>query len=99
MTDRRLAAPAVRSPVFCDADLAQRVERVEAQLVARASEAARRRRTDTSGFVIPIAGGVATFAEENSPFNKVAGLGFGGVPSAAALDDMERAFAPCGAPA
>jgi ribosomal protein S18 acetylase RimI-like enzyme len=48
--------------------------------------------------VIPIAGGVATFAEEGSPFNKVAGLGFGGVPSAAALDEIERAFAACGAP-
>jgi ribosomal protein S18 acetylase RimI-like enzyme len=94
-----LATPPARSPLFCDTDLAGRIERVEAQLVAKASEAARRRRTDTSGFVIPIAGGVATFAEQNSPFNKVAGLGFGGVPSAAALDDMERAFAACGAPA
>jgi hypothetical protein len=48
--------------------------------------------------VIPIAGGAATFAEENSPFNKVAALGFGGAPSAAALDDTERAFAARGAP-
>jgi hypothetical protein len=47
--------------------------------------------------VIPIAGGVASFAEQGSPFNKVAGLGFGGVPSAAALDQIERAFAACGA--
>lgn len=50
------------------------------------------------GFVIPIAGGVASFAEEGSPLNKVAGLGFGGVPSAAALDEIERAFTACGAP-
>jgi hypothetical protein len=48
--------------------------------------------------VIPFAGGVASFAEEGSPFNKVAGLGFGGVPSAAALDQIERAFTACGAP-
>ena len=48
--------------------------------------------------MIPIAGGVASFAEEGSPFNKVAGLGFGGVPGAAALDEIERAFAACGAP-
>src|SRR6266540_3940720 len=101
MTHRRntgLAAPATRSPLFCDIDLAERIERVEAQLAATATEAARRRTTDTSGFVIPIAGGVATFAEEGSPFNKVAGLGFGGVPSAADLDEIERAFAACGAP-
>jgi ribosomal protein S18 acetylase RimI-like enzyme len=87
-----------RVPLFCDAALAERIERVEAQLVATASEAARRRRADTAGFVIPVAGGIASFAEEGSPFNKVVGLGFGGVPSAAALDEIERAFSACGAP-
>ena len=70
-----------RLPVFCDIALAERIERAEAELIALASKAANRRRTDTSGFVIPIAGGVASFAEEGSPFNKVAGLGFGGVLS------------------
>ena len=85
-------------PLFCDAALAGRIERVEAQLVAKASEAARRRRADAAGFVIPIAGGVASFAEEGSPFNKVAGLGFGGAPDAAALGEIERAFAACGSP-
>jgi GNAT superfamily N-acetyltransferase len=87
-----------RLPLFCDTALAERIERVEAQLVAKGSEAARRRRADTAGFVIPVAGGVASFAEEGSPLNKVAGLGFGGVPSAAALDEIERAFSACGAP-
>lgn len=87
-----------RSPLFCDTALAERIERVEAELIARASDAADRRTTDTSGFVIPIAGGVATFAEEGSPFNKVTGLGFGGTPSAAAHNEIERAFAACGAP-
>jgi len=89
---------AARSPLFCDIALAKRIERVEAELIARASEAADRRRTDTASFVIPIAGGMATYAEEGSPFNKVAGVGFGGVPSAAALDEIERAFAACEAP-
>lgn len=87
-----------RLPLFCGTALAERIERVEAQLIAKGSEAARRRRADTAGFVIPIAGGVASFAEEGSPLNKVAGLGFGGVPSAAALDEIERAFSVCGAP-
>jgi hypothetical protein len=72
-------------PLFCDTALAERIERVETELIARASETAGRRRTDTAGFVIPIAGGVASFAEEGSPFNKIAGLGFGGRPSASAL--------------
>jgi hypothetical protein len=85
-------------PLFCGTAPAERIERVEAELIAKGSEAARHRRADTAGFVIPIAGGVASFAEEGSPLNKVAGLGFGGVPSAAALDEVERAFTACGAP-
>jgi ribosomal protein S18 acetylase RimI-like enzyme len=84
-------------PLFCDMALARRIERVEAQLIAQSSEAARRR-SGTAGFVIPIAGGVASFAGEGSPFNKVAGLGFGGVPESAALDEIEQAFATCGSP-
>src|SRR4249920_2459096 len=87
--DRRPAAPVLRHA------LAGRIERAEAQLIAKAGEAARRRGGDTAGFVLQVAGGVASFAEEGSPFNKVAGLGFGGVPSAAALDQIERAFTAC----
>jgi GNAT superfamily N-acetyltransferase len=87
-----------RVPLFCDTGLAERVERVEAQLVAKGSEAAHHRAVDGAGFVIPVAGGVASFAEEGSPLNKVAGLGFGGVPAATALEEIERAFAARGAP-
>jgi GNAT superfamily N-acetyltransferase len=87
-----------RSPLFCDTTLAARIERVEAQLIAECSQSSHRRRGDTAGFVISVAGGVASFAEKDSPFNKVAGLGFGGVPSMAEMDEIERAFAACGAP-
>jgi ribosomal protein S18 acetylase RimI-like enzyme len=87
-----------RVPLFCDTALAARIERAEAQLIARCNEAARRR-AGAEGFVLPIAGGVASFAGEGSPYNKVAGLGFGGVPDTAALCDMEKAFAGCGSPA
>jgi GNAT superfamily N-acetyltransferase len=88
------------SSLFCDTALAGRIERAETQLIAGASEAALRRQEDTAGtagFVTPIAGGVASFAEAGSPFNKVAGLGFGGVPDTATLDEIERAFAAYGA--
>jgi GNAT superfamily N-acetyltransferase len=85
-----------RAPLFCDTALAGRIELAEAQLIAKASEAARRR-AGTAGFVIPIAGGVASFAEAGSPFNKAAGLGFAGVPDASRLDQIERAFAASGA--
>jgi GNAT superfamily N-acetyltransferase len=89
---------ASRLPLFCDTALAARIERVEADLIARSSEAARHRGTGTPGFVIPVDGAVASFAEPGSPFNKVAGLGFGGVPGAAELDEIEEAFAARGAP-
>lgn len=81
-----------RLPLFCNTALAERVERVEAQLIAGASRAAHRRRSAGDGFVIPIAGGGPTFAEPGSPFNKVAGLGFAGEPSASDLDEVEQAF-------
>jgi GNAT superfamily N-acetyltransferase len=87
-----------RSPLFCDAALAARIERAEAQLMVAGADAANRRRGDGAGFVIPVAGGVASFAEAGSPFNKVAGLGFAGVPDAADLDALERAYAAVGAP-
>ena len=87
-----------RLPLFCDIALAERIERAEVGLIAGAGEAARRRRPEAGGFAIPVAGGLAAFAEEGSPLNKVAGLGFGGVPGPAALDEIERAFAARGAP-
>jgi ribosomal protein S18 acetylase RimI-like enzyme len=87
-----------RLPLFCDTTLAARIERAEAELIARSVEAARSRTAGTSGFVIPVAGAVASFAEPGSPFNKVAGLGFNGVPHVAELNQIEQAFAACGAP-
>ena len=89
--------PAERTPMFCDAALAERIERADVQLVTEAGRAAHRR-NHGRGFVTPLAGGVASFAEPGSPFNKVAGLGFAGVPDAADLDEIERAFAACDAP-
>ncbi|TDV49807.1 GNAT family N-acetyltransferase [Actinophytocola oryzae] len=79
-----------RTPLFCDTALAERIERAEAQLMAVCAAAA-------SGFARSLAGGVASFAEPGSPFNKVAGLGFDGLPEPADLDEVEQAFAANGA--
>jgi GNAT superfamily N-acetyltransferase len=87
-----------RPLLFCDAALARRIERAETELMVRACEAAGRRDPESGAFVLRIAGGAATFAEPGSPFDKVAGLGFDGLPGAAALDEVERAFAARGAP-
>jgi GNAT superfamily N-acetyltransferase len=77
-------------PLFGSTALAERIERVEAQLITTATEAARQR-VDTA-FVIPIAGGAACYTEDGSPLNKIVGLGFGGVPGSEALDEVEQAF-------
>lgn len=82
--------------MFCGTALAERIESAEAALIAAATEAARRRGTDPSPFVTPVCGGMACFAEDGSPFNKVVGVGFGGVPDRAALDEIEQAFAARG---
>ena len=79
------------TPLFCDIALAARIERAEAQLMAAAAQAAGRRGS-TGWFVLPCAGGTATYADDGSPFDKVAGLGFAGVAGAEVLDEVERAF-------
>jgi GNAT superfamily N-acetyltransferase len=79
--------------IFCGTELAARIERLEADLIGKANDASQLRRGDDPGFAIRIAGGIASFAEDGSPFNKVAGLGFGEVPSPSDLDEIERAFA------
>ncbi|MET9272147.1 GNAT family N-acetyltransferase [Kribbella sp. NPDC003557] len=84
--------------LFCDLDLAERIERVEAGLIEASARAAHRRLGDGRGFVIPVGGGLASFADDDSPYNKVVGLGFGGVPAERELDEIERAYARVGAP-
>jgi GNAT superfamily N-acetyltransferase len=76
--------------MFCSTTLAHRIERAEVELVTGGTLAARERAPDS--FALSIAGGVASFVEEGSPLNKVAGLGFAGVPSADELSAMESAF-------
>jgi GNAT superfamily N-acetyltransferase len=85
--------------LFCAVELAARIERAEAELIACVGDATRRRTNSADGFAIPIAGGLASFAEHGSPYNKVVGLGFGGVPSTSVLVEIEQAFAARGAPA
>lgn len=80
--------------MFCSTALAERIERAETGLIAAGTEAARQRGGE--GFVVPVGGGAACFAGENSPFNKVVGLGFGGIPDGAELDGIERAYSAGG---
>ena len=79
-------------PLFCSIELAERIESAEAHLIAAGTRPALRRDPDRA-FVMPVAGGFACFGEDGAPFNKVVGLGFGGVPDDAALDAIEAAYA------
>jgi GNAT superfamily N-acetyltransferase len=83
--------------LFCDTALAHRIERAETQLIVDAGHAAQAR-SGTDGFTIPIAGAVASFAEPDSPFNKVVGMGFAGAPDVDELEAVEKAYAAHGAP-
>lgn len=60
--------------MFCDTDLASRIERAECELLTALHARVAVRRHDT--FSMPIGGGLAVFAAAGSPLNKVAGLGF-----------------------
>ena len=82
--------------LFCDTKLARRIEQAEVDLIRAANSAARRR--EAPGFLTPVAGGVASFADHGSPYNKVTGLGFDGVPDGTELDLIEHAFGTYGAP-
>jgi hypothetical protein len=75
--------------LFCDAALAERIERMEAARVVAGAQ--------PRGFAIAVGGGYATFAEPGSPLNKVVGVGFAGVPHEDDWDAVEHAFAQRGA--
>jgi GNAT superfamily N-acetyltransferase len=84
--------------MFANATLAARIERAECGMLTELTDAASARRGKDAVFVARIAGGIAAFTGPGSPANKFAGLGFGGVPSAADLDLVEQAFAERAAP-
>jgi GNAT superfamily N-acetyltransferase len=84
--------------VFANASLARRVERAEALLIRDCAHAAARRVPADRLIVREMNGGVAVYVEPGTPFNKVAGLGFDGVPASDLLDALEQEFGRRGAP-
>ena len=75
--------------MFTTSSLARRIEMAECALLRDGAEGAVRRLPPGQGIVRPLAGGVAAYVEPGSPFNKVAGLGFAGVPDAREIDRLE----------
>ncbi|MFD3707478.1 GNAT family N-acetyltransferase [Nocardia sp. NPDC058658] len=81
--------------MFCDTEMAGRIERMETGAIVGGVRVGS---SSVGGFSQEIAGGAACFAGANSPLNKVVGVGFGGVPSAAQWAAVEAAYAEVGAP-
>lgn len=84
--------------MFTTASLARRIEMAEAALVRDGAEGAMRRLAPGQGIVRPLAGGIAAFVEPGAPFNKVAGLGFAGLPDPRELDRLEADLGERGYP-
>jgi len=84
--------------LFASIDLAARIERADASLVADAATAVGRARPEARVAVESLAGGVAVYAGNGSPLNKVAGVGFGGPVAEAELEAIEAMYAARDAP-
>ena len=84
--------------MFATPDLAARIDRAEGRLCAGIARTVAAQTPHEGSDIIEIGGGVAVFAGSGSPTNKMIGVGFEGVPDAAALDAVERLFAAHGAP-
>ena len=76
--------------LFAGTETAARIERAECDLLRGAAAAFAAAEPRCDPFVREIAGGVAVFTEEGMPFNKLAGLGFAGMPDPAELDQVEE---------
>ncbi|CAN5875237.1 GNAT family N-acetyltransferase [soil metagenome] len=85
------------SGLFATASLARRIEKAESSLVGASAAASALRLGPENIFCRELAGGIAVFVQEGCPFNKVAGLGFDGVPATESLEAIESAFAARGA--
>jgi GNAT superfamily N-acetyltransferase len=83
--------------IFANTELAARIERAESRLVASAGLAVREARPAVSVMVRELGGGIATFAGPDSPFNKLAGVGFAGAIQESVLQEVEDFFRDQGA--
>ena len=78
-------------PLTASTALAARIDRAELALVMGMADAMRATGAHVDAW--PIGGSFAVLGEADSPFNKLIGLGFDGLPDAAELDAIERGHA------
>lgn len=83
--------------LFASVDVAARIEAAECGLLEACGASVSAQRPDQDVYALPIGSGIASFAGEDSPLNKVAGLGFGEGFDEDALAEAEAYFAKHGA--
>jgi ribosomal protein S18 acetylase RimI-like enzyme len=79
--------------MFCPPSLAARIDRAEARLCAGIADHFRHNVPDQQSFVMPFSGGLAVYAAQDSPTNKVIGAGFDGPVEESAVARIENEFA------
>jgi ribosomal protein S18 acetylase RimI-like enzyme len=82
--------------MFATPALAARIDRAEARLCAEFADLASRNQLDSRATVMPLGGGLATYASPGAPMNKVIGLGLGNVLEESSLDAVEGEWAARG---
>jgi GNAT superfamily N-acetyltransferase len=80
---------------FASIETAQRLDRAECDLLQEIAGVIATRRLGV--VTMPIAGGLAVYAGEGAPLNKVAGMGYAGLPTDAELSRVEALFHDRGA--
>ena len=84
--------------LFATASLAKRIEKAETTLITEAARATASRIGSDNVFIRQFGGGVAIHAGDGAPFNKVAGLGFLGVPDGQHFEEIEQELAARNSP-
>ncbi len=83
--------------MFAGIETAARIERAECRLLMDGAAGIAALHPDLRPFTAMVAGGVAAHCAPHSPLNKLAGLGFDGLPDEEAMAAIEDAFATRGA--
>lgn len=78
--------------MFCDIKTAERIEASERSLIRAGAERVRELRAHAGTVILPFAGGLAVYADEGSPLNKVVGAGLSGEFDLAEIVAAEEAL-------
>lgn len=85
-----------RRSLFASTEMAARIERAEADFMMRCVTPVEGDPHTAHNFAVEIGSGFATFGGASSPFTKVAGVGFGALPTRDQISDVENRVTEAG---